>query len=412
MGVPPAQDNRGSQMIQVNAPLPDDKVAMKQYSDLLADIKTRIRQAQNRAAMSANAEMLLLYWDIGQMIAEKQQAEGWGAAVIPRLAVDLRNDLPETKGFSDRNMRRMVQFYKEYPDLFAIWPRPVAKLDPITASPAIWPQPVAKSNSSDETQPPTLPNKIRIAQQVVAHLPWAHNVILIQKLKDLPTRFWYARQALEHGWSRDTLALMIESDTHNRQVAAVTNFDGQLPEPHAQLAKETLKDPYIFDFLTLDKPFRERELETGLIEHLERFLVELGAGFAFVGRQVHLDVGEEDFYIDLLFYHLRLRSFVVVDLKIGPFKPEYAGKINFYCNVVDDLYRHESDNPTIGLILCQDKKQVLAEYALRGMKKPIGVSEYELTRNLPDDLKSALPSIEEIEAELSPDLPERNEEEA
>jgi len=390
-------------------PLSNSKVDMALYRDLLTDIKTRIRQAQNRAAMSANAEMLLLYWDIGQMIAEKQEAEGWGAAVIPRLAVDLRNDLPGPKGFSDRNMRRMVQFYREYPDLFAIWPRPVAKLDPTMAPPEIWPQPVAKSNSSDGTQPPTPQDKTRIAQQVVAQLPWAHNIILIQKLKDLPTRFWYARQALEHGWSRDTLALMISSEAHNRQGAAVTNFDEQLPEPHAQLAKDTLKDPYIFDFLTLDKPFRERELETGLIEHLERFLLELGSGFAFVGRQVHLDVGEEDFYIDLLFYHLRLRSFIVVDLKIGPFKPEYAGKINFYCNVVDDQYRHESDKPTIGLILCQDKKQVLAEYALRGMKKPIGVSEYELTRALPDNLKSALPTIEEIETELTADLQDENE---
>ncbi len=178
----------------------------------------------------------------------------------------------------------------------------------------------------------------------------------------------------------------------------------RLPEPHAQLAKDTLKDPYIFDFLTLDKPFRE---ETGLVEHLERFLLELGAGFAFVGRQVHLDVAGEDFYIDLLFYHLRLRSFVVVDLKIGSFKPEYAGKINFYCNVVDDQYRHETDNPTIGLILCQDKKRVLAEYALRGLDKPIGISEYELTRALPDNLKSVLPTIEEIEAELSAGLQEK-----
>jgi hypothetical protein len=185
----------------------------------------------------------------------------------------------------------------------------------------------------------------------------------------------------------------------------------RLPQPHAQLAKDTLKDPYIFDFLTLDKPFRERELEAGLVEHLERFLLELGAGFAFVGRQVHLEVAEEEFYIDLLFYHLRLRSFVVVDLKIGPFKPEYAGKINFYCNVVDDQMRHETDNPTIGLILCQDKKRVLAEYALRGMRKPIGISEYELTRALPEEFKSVLPSIEEIEAELSADLQDEKESE-
>ena len=218
--------------------------------------------------------------------------------------------------------------------------------------------------------------------------------------------FWNLQNRSE---ASSILGVMIKSNTHHRQGAAVTNFDMQLPEPHAQLAKDTLKDPYIFDFLTLDKPFRERELEAGLVEHLERFLLELGAGFAFVGRQVHLDVAEEDFYIDLLFYHLRLRSFIVVDLKIGPFKPEYAGKINFYCNVVDDQYRHETDNPTIGLILCQDKKRVLAKYALRGLDKPIGISEYELTRALPDELKSVLPTIEEIEAELSADLQDESE---
>jgi predicted nuclease of restriction endonuclease-like (RecB) superfamily len=266
--------------------------------DLLADIKTRIRQAQNRAVMSANAEMLRMYWDIGRMIAVRQDAEGWGAAVIPRLATDLRNELPEIKGFSDRNMRRMIQFYKEYPSLFLNWPRPVANLDDTAAPSVIRPQPVAEIDPTNSEQPAQSSGENQIVQRIVAQLPWAHNVILIQKLKDLPTRLWYARQAIAQGWSRDTLALMIKSQTHDRQGAAVTNFDTQLPQPHAQLAQDTLKDPYIFDFLTLDKPFRERELETGLVEHLERFLLELGAGFAFVGRQVHLDVGEEDFYID------------------------------------------------------------------------------------------------------------------
>jgi predicted nuclease of restriction endonuclease-like (RecB) superfamily len=263
---------------------------------------------------------------------------------------------------------------------------------------------VAKIDSTDPAQPTQGSEKIQIVQRVVAQLSWAHNVILIQKLKDMPTRFWYARQVISQGWSRDTLSLMIKSHAHKRQGAALTNFDMQLPEAHAQLARDTLKDPYIFDFLTLDKPFRERELEASLVEHLEQFLLELGAGFAFVGRQVHLDIAEEDFYIDLLFYHLQLRSFVVVDLKIGPFKPEYAGKINFYCNVVDDRLKHDTDHPTIGLILCQDKNKVVAEYALRGMSKLIGVSEYELTRALPESLKSVLPTIEEIEAELGTDI--------
>jgi predicted nuclease of restriction endonuclease-like (RecB) superfamily len=375
---------------------PGGKADIKRYGELLADIKKRIRQAQNRAVMSVNAEMLHLYWDVGQMVVAKQDAEGWGSAVIPRLADDLRNDLPELKGFSERNIGRMIAFFREYPGMNEILPRPVAKLDHLSKQGLTnLPQAVAKTGQTD-IMASLLP--------LVSRIPWGHNILLIEKIKGLSDRLWYVRQTLENGWSRSVLLSAIKSAAHKRQGAAVTNFDMCLPEPHAQLAQDTLKDPYIFDFLTLDKPFRERELEAGLIAHLERFLLELGAGFAFVGRQVHLDVAEEDFYIDLLFFHLRLRSFVVVDLKIGPFKPEYAGKINFYCNVVDDQMRHETDNPTIGLILCQDKKRVLAEYALRGMDKPIGVSEYELTRALPEKFKSALPSIEEIEAELEESL--------
>jgi predicted nuclease of restriction endonuclease-like (RecB) superfamily len=230
-----------------------------------------------------------------------------------------------------------------------------------------------------------------------------HNILLIQKIKDLNERLWYMRQTIEDGWSRNILDLQIKNNAYKRAAKAVTNFERTLPSPQSDLVQQTLKDPYIFDFLTLDEPFRERELETGLIRHLERFLIELGQGFSFVGRQYHLDIGEKDFYIDLLFYHLKLRCFVVIDLKKGEFKPDYAGKINFYCNVVDDMLKHETDNPTIGLILCQDKNKVLAEYALRGMNKPIGISEYELTRALPEELKSSLPTIEEIEAELGMD---------
>ena len=382
-------------------PLPGDKAVMKHYGELLADIKTRIREAQNRAVMSANTEMIRMYWDIGSMIAAKQDVEGWGAAVIPRLAVDLRNDLPGLKGFSERNIGRMITCFRAYPGMNEILPQPVAKLGQKPKQELTnLPQAVAKTQQ---------PDSIVCLLSLVPKIPWGHNILLIEKVKELPARLWYVEQALENGWSRAMLTAAIKSNAHDRQGAAVTNFDIRLLQPHAQLAQNTLKDPYIFDFLTLDQPFRERELEAGLVAHLERFLLELGAGFAFVGRQVHLDVADEDFYIDLLFYHLRLRSFVVVDLKIGPFKPEYAGKINFYCNVVDDQMRHESDNPTIGLILCQDKKRVLAEYALRGMNKPIGISEYEMARALPDDLKSALPTIEEIEAELSADLQDENE---
>jgi predicted nuclease of restriction endonuclease-like (RecB) superfamily len=341
---------------------------------------------------------------IGRMVSAKQAAEGWGTAVIARLAKDLRSDIPDIKGFSERNVRRMIQFYKAYQDLFEIWPRSVAKLGGDMAELEIRPRPVAERATVDTVPAAGDDANDSEAQQIIARLPWAHNVILIQKIKERAIRYWYARQALEEGWSRDTLAMMIQSKAHERQGTAVTNFHRHLAHPQARLAQETLKDPYIFDFLTLEQPFHERELETGLVAHLERFLLELGAGFSFVGRQVHLDVAEDDFYVDLLFYHLRLRCFVVVDLKVGPFKPEYAGKVNFYCNVVDEHMRHHSDNPTIGLILCQDKKKVVAEYTLRGMTKPIGVSEYELTRTLPEELKSALPTIEEIEAELEENL--------
>jgi len=286
----------------------------------------------------------------------------------------------------------MTQFYREYPDLFSIGPQAVAQTPRIE----IGSQVVAQSTPDD-----TLRENV---QKLVLEIPWAHNMLLIQKIKDLSTRLWYIRMTIGQGWSRNILQLMIDSNTHERNGRAITNFETHLPSPQSDLAKQALKDPYIFDFLTLDETFRERELETGLVQHLEKFLIELGQGFAFVGRQYHLDIGEKDFYIDLLFYHLKLRCFIVIDLKKGEFKPDYAGKINFYCNVVDDLLKHETDNPTIGLILCQDKNKVLAEYALRGMNKPIGVSEYELTRALPESLKSVLPTIEEIEAELETEI--------
>lgn len=368
------------------------------YAALLAEVKSRIRSAQVRATLGANAEMLAMYWDVGRMIEQRQKAEGWGAAVIPRLARDIRNELPKVKGFSERNIGYMIRFAREYAAT-PILQQPVAKLTGTTKVPRlaaqtetemILPQPVA---NRDGIRP--------VLQQTAVKLPWGHHVTLMEKIKDLPTRYWYMLAVVEQGWSRDTLAAMIKSRAHERQGEAVTNFKARLPSPQSDLARQVLKDPYIFDFLTLEEPFHEREMETSLIRHLEKFLMELGRGFAFVGRQFHLDVGEEDFYIDLLFYHLKLRCFVVIDLKKGPFKPEYAGKMNFYCSAVDEHLRHAQDNPTIGLILCQDRKKIVAEYALRKVQTPIGVSEYELTRALPAKFKSALPAIEQIEKELS-----------
>ncbi|MCC5849021.1 MAG: DUF1016 family protein [Verrucomicrobia bacterium] len=368
------------------------------YGSLLGEIKTRVRAGQHRAALAANAELIALYWDIGRMIAARQQEEGWGAGVIPRLAADLKNELPEQKGFSERNIKRMLRFYQEYSVPLTKAPQPVALLESTGVQPF---EKVPQAAAQIKTL-----FSLPIVQRSVAQLPWGHNILLFEKIPDLPTRLWYAETALQEGWSRDTLTAQIKNRAYERQGAAITNFSNTLPEAQAAIAQGLLKDPYIFDFLTLEEPYRERELETGLLRHLEKFLLELGRGFAFVGRQYTLEISERDFYLDLLFYHLQLRCFIVVDLKKGEFKPEYAGKMNFYCSAVDDLLRHENDAPTIGLILCQTKDRIFAEYALRDLHKPIGLAEYELTRALPTELASSLPSIESIENELADDLGE------
>jgi predicted nuclease of restriction endonuclease-like (RecB) superfamily len=361
------------------------------FAALVTEVKGRIQAAQTRAMLAVNAELVRLYWDIGRIIDERQQREGWGAAVIPRLTKELKNDLPEIKGFSERNIDRMIAFHRSYPVPSEFSPPPVAKL----AHREKVPQAVAKLPARIVQDP-----LARLSDSLLWCVPWAHHVILIEKVKDLPTRRWYMEQTLANGWSRNILALQIDAQAHARHGKAISNFASMLPAPQSDLVQQTLKDPYIFDFLTLTEPFHERELETELVRHLEKFLLELGQGFAFIGRQYRLDVGNEDFYIDLLFYHLRLRAFIVIDLKKGKFKPEYAGKLNFYCNVVNDRLKHTSDAPTIGLILCQTKDHLLAEYSFAGIDKPIGISTYELTRALPKELRSALPTVEEIEAEL------------
>ncbi|MDD2723423.1 MAG: PDDEXK nuclease domain-containing protein [Methylovulum sp.] len=353
------------------------------YSHLLADIKTRIQAAQVRAMLAVNAELIHLYWEIGQILDLRQQQEGWGAGIIPKLAADLHNELPELKGFSERNLKRMLAFYRAYtkPEDFV-------------------PQAVAQTHGLKMPQPVALMD----GENLLWQIPWGHHALLLEKVKAPSERCWYMMYSLMHGWSRNILAMQIETRAHLRQGQAVTNFSTQLLAPQSDLVQQTLKDPYLFDFLTLEHDFHERELETGLVRHVEKFLLQLGQGFAFVGRQYLVSVGEDDFYIDLLFYHLKLRCFVVIELKRGAFKPEYAGKINFYCNLVDDKLKHEQDQPTIGLLLCQDKNRAIAEYALRGIDKPIGVAEYQLMRELPETLASNLPSIAEIEAELGGEM--------
>lgn len=349
------------------------------YASLLRDVKQRIGLSQTRAILSVNSELLGLYWGIGQMLAIRQKSEGWGAGVIPRLSKDIQNEMPDIKGFSERNIKRMLAFYREYASVEFV-PQLVAQITPA----AKVPQPVALLDTD-----------------VLLSIPWAHHLLLMEKVKDLSQRLWYMQAVLSQGWSRSVLLMQIQTAAHERQGKAVSNFAFKLPTPHSDLVQQALKDPYIFDFLTLTEPYTERELELGLVRQAEKFLMELGRGFAFVGRQYHLDIGERDFYIDLLFYHLELRCFIVVELKRGEFKPEYAGKMNFYCSVVDEKLKKPTDAPTIGLILCQEPNRVVAEYALRDVDKPIGVSTFELTKALPANLQSSLPSIEQIEREMS-----------
>lgn len=327
------------------------------YVDWLTQLKVRIHGAQQRAALAVNRELVGLYWQIGRDILERQARAGWGAKVIDVLAHDLRVAFPDMKGFSRSNVMSMRAFAQAWPDE-------------------------------------------AIVQQFVGQLPWGHNLVLLAKLKTSIDREWYIHKTIENGWSRSVLTMQIESNLKSRSGQAVTNFSAKLPAAQSDLARETLKDPYRFDFFTLGAAASERELEAELVKHITQFLIELGAGFAYVGRQVHLEVGGDDFYLDLLFYHLKLRCYVVIELKTGAFKPEYAGQLNFYLTAVDEAWRGEQDAPTIGLLLCKQNNKMVAEYALRNIDAPMGVAEYQLIESLPDELKTSLPSIEDIEKEL------------
>ena len=328
------------------------------YADWLADLKGRIHTAQQRATLAVNRELVLLYWQIGRDILTRQAAQGWGAKVIERLAQDLRAAFPDMKGFSPRNLKYMRAFAEAWPDA-------------------------------------------EFVQQAAALLPWGHNLVLLDKLPGPGTRRWYAAKAIAHNWSRNILTMQIETRLLERSGKAVTNFVASLPAPQSDLARESLKDPYRFDFLGLTGKAQEREVENALVKHVTEFLLELGAGFAFVGRQVLLDVGGDEFFIDLLFYHLKLRCYVVIELKGGKFKPEHLGQLSFYLTAVDAQVKHPQDGPTIGLLLCKSKNKVVAEYALRGNTQPLGVAEYQWIESLPAELETSLPSIAQIERELA-----------
>ncbi len=330
------------------------------YADTLASLKKQIERRRLQIVFKANADLVMLYWDIGNIILEKQERAGWGAKIIDRLSHDLRTSFPDIKGFSPRNLKYMRKFASSWPER-------------------------------------------EFVQELLAQLPWYHNLALLEKSDDRAARIWYARKTIEHGWSRNVLALHMESELHTRQGKAITNFTKTLPSTDSDMAVQVFKDPYLFDFLGTADQRTEREVEKALVDNIQRFLLELGSGFAFVGRQVHLEVGGQDFWLDLLFYHLKLRCFVVIELKAVPFDAAFSGKLNLYLSAVDDLLRHHDDKPTIGLILCRNKDELVVEYALRDINKPIGVANWEtrIVKSLPRELRGSLPSIEEIEAELS-----------
>jgi len=331
------------------------------YAKVLRELKSRIQQTRLRTVLAANAAMIRLYWELGRTILGRQSREGWGTKVIDRLSHDLREEFPDMAGLSPRNLNYMRAFAAAWPDA-------------------------------------------EFVQRVVARIPWRQNIALLERLEEPNQRTWYAQQTIEHGWSQPVLVHHIARKAFHRQGKLQSNFALTLPPATSDLAAQAFKDPYLFDFLGTTDPRREREIEQALIDHLERFLLELGAGFAFVGRQMQLEVGDQDFKLDLLFYHLKLRCFVVVELKAVPFDASFVGQLNLYLSAVDDLLKHEADQPTIGLLLCRSKNKLVVEYALRHLKRPVGVAawETELVEKLPKELKGSLPTIEQIEAELSP----------
>ena len=366
----------------------------KAYKDWLIGLKSKIRSAQLKAAVAVNTELITLYWDLGKMIAEKENV--WGSKLIEQISKDLKEEFPDLQGLSTSNLKYCKRFYQFYQH--PIGQQPVDQLPENTniADPIVQQAVAQLQTSSELTQQPIG----QIWQQLVAQIPWGHNILIFSKSRDVNEAHFYIQQTIENAWSRDTLALQIKTALFDRAGKSITNFKQVLPDPMSDLAQQSLKDPYIFDFMTMAKPYHEKDIENQLIKHITKFLLELGKGFAFVAQQYHLQVADNDYYIDLLFYHTKLKCFVVIELKNTKFIPEYAGKLNFYLSAVDSLVKQEDDKPTIGIILCRDKNNIEAEFALRDINKPMGVSEFTFTEILPDELKSSLPTIEEIENEL------------
>jgi len=357
-----------------------------EYKEWLSNLKSKIRSTQIKTALAVNAGLIGFYWELGKMISEKQTV--WGSKFIEQLSKDLKAEFPGMEGFSRRNLFNTVQFYSFYSKV----QQPVGQI----VQQVVAQLPNGSKTTNEKSQQAVDLNW----QQLVAKIPWGHNILIFSKSVDINEAWFYIQKTIEDGWSRAVLTLQIESGLYQRQGKAITNFKKTLPDISSDLAHQLLKDPYQFDFLTLTENYKEHELENALVENITKFLLELGSGFAYVGKQVPMQVGEKEFAIDLLFYHLKLRAYVVIELKTTEFEPEYAGKLSFYLSAANDLLRHPTDNPTIGLLICKNKNNIIVEYALKNINQPIGVSEYELTRQFPEQFRSSLPTIEEIENEL------------
>jgi predicted nuclease of restriction endonuclease-like (RecB) superfamily len=368
----------------------------KEYLNWVSEIKTKIRSTQIRAALAANAILIEFYWDLGRMIAEKQAQTAWGDRLLERLSSDLKAEFPDMQGFSRTNLVFCKMFYTAFP-FDSPFEKQIGSQAVNQLQSAIYQEKQISSQAVNQIIPQS---GGQLLHKVIFNTPWGHIRLIIGKVKDTKTALFYFVETQKNGWSRDVLALQIKNNLHLRQGKAINNFGATLPQPLSDLAQQTLKDPYIFDFFTMTQPYHEKDIENQLVEHITKFMLELGKGFAFVGRQFHLEIAESDYYIDLLFYNIQLKCYVVIELKNTKFIPEYAGKLNFYLSAVDTLLKRDDDKPAIGILLCRDKNNIEAEFALRDINKPMGVSEFSLVEALPDNLQSSLPTIEEIENEL------------
>ena len=366
------------------------------YKQWLADLKSKIRQSQIKAAVKVNTELLKLYWELGQDIVSKQMESSWGSGFFKQLSKDLRSEFPHLQGFSSTNLKYCKRFYLFYSQDQAILQQVAGKLQP-----AIRHQLGGELQVSKNQQNIIRPQLVdELENNILFKLPWGHHREIITKCKIVKEALFYVQKTIENGWSRAVLMNFMEADLYSVQGKALNNFSRLLPAAQSDLAGEILKDPYNFDFITLTEPYKERELEDVLTDHITKFLVELGQGFAYVGRQYQIKIGENDRFIDLLFYHLKLRCYVVIELKAVKFEPEFTGKLGYYVSAVNHQLKMDVDNPTIGILICKTKDDIDVQYSLESSSQPIGISEYQFSKILPDNFKSVLPSIKEIEEEL------------